>query len=107
SSFRRLLDDIAEFLRWLHGQGDQTKTFLLAVSWGGKLAAALPRRHPALVDGLALLCPGFCSRVRPGLRGRLRILWAWLTAPRRLFPLPLAGPELFTAPPHRPQLPRP
>ena len=100
SSFRRLLDDIAEFLRWLHGQGDQTKTFLLAVSWGGKLAAALQRRHPGLVDGLALLCPGFCSRVRPGLRERLRILWAWLTAPRRLFPIPLDDPELFTATPH-------
>ncbi len=99
-SFRRLLDDIAEFLRWLRGQGDRTRTFLLAVSWGGKLGAALQRRHPGLGDGLALLCPGFCSRVRPALGERLRIFWAWLTASRRLFPIPLDDPELFTATTH-------
>jgi alpha-beta hydrolase superfamily lysophospholipase len=98
-SFRRLLDDIAEFLRGLHDERDRTKTFLLAVSWGGKLAAALQRCHPGLVDGLALLCPGFCPRVRPALGERLRIFWAWLTSPRRLFPIPLDDPELFTATP--------
>src|SRR5206468_757440 len=86
-------------LRWLRGRGRPGKTFLLAISWGGKLAAALPRRHPGLVDGLALLCPGFCPRVRPALGERLRILWARLTDPRRLFPIPLDDPELFTATP--------
>jgi alpha-beta hydrolase superfamily lysophospholipase len=73
--------------------------FLLAISWGGKLAAALQRRHPGLVDGLALLCPGFCPRVAPSRSERLKILWARLTAPQRLFPVPLNDPELFTATP--------
>jgi len=96
-SFRRLIDDIAEFLQ-SQAQGLQP-VFLVAISWGGKLAAALQRRHPGLVDGLALLCPGFRARVRPPFRDRLGIVWAYLTARRKLFPVPLNDPELFTASP--------
>jgi alpha-beta hydrolase superfamily lysophospholipase len=98
-SFRRLIDDIAEFLSELKTQNSKLKTFLVAISWGGKLAAALLRRHPGLVDGLALLCPGFRAVVRPPLRERLGILWSYLTAPRKMFPVPLDDPELFTASP--------
>lgn len=97
--FRRLLDDLAEFLRWLKEQDAGPPTFLVAISWGGKLAAALQRRHPGLVDGLTLLCPGFFPRVAPSVKQRLAILWSRLVAPRRLFPIPLNDPELFTASP--------
>jgi alpha-beta hydrolase superfamily lysophospholipase len=145
--FRRLLDDIAEFLQTLRGEtaalpsGSQLRSgfptgepgalvpggppganapgspqgvlkprlnkglipsrplFLVAISWGGKLATALQRRHPGLVDGLALLCPGFFPKVRPSLKQRLSIAWSRLVAPRRLFPIPLNDPELFTATP--------
>jgi alpha-beta hydrolase superfamily lysophospholipase len=97
--FRRLLDDLAEFLRGLRQQHPGRKTFLAAVSWGGKLGAALQRRHPGLVDGLALLGPGFFPRVGPSRRERLAILWSRLVEPRRLFPVPLNDPELFTASP--------
>jgi alpha-beta hydrolase superfamily lysophospholipase len=96
-SFRRLLDDVAEYLQSLRKQA--RPLFLLAISWGGKLAVALQRRHPGLVDGLVLLCPGFCPRVRPTAQERLGILWARLFQPRRLFPVPLNDPELFTAAP--------
>jgi alpha-beta hydrolase superfamily lysophospholipase len=72
---------------------------LLGISWGGKLAVALQRRHPGLVDGLALLCPGFFARVKPPLGQRLRIFWCWLFRPRRVFPIPLNDPALFTAEP--------
>jgi alpha-beta hydrolase superfamily lysophospholipase len=109
-SFRRLLDDVAEFLRVKRGAPSAERetqsdpfaplpVFLLAVSWGGKLAVALQRRHPGLVDGLALLCPGFCPRVRQAWRQRLAILGARLLAPRRTFPIPLDDPGLFTASP--------
>jgi alpha-beta hydrolase superfamily lysophospholipase len=51
------------------------------------------------VDGLALLCPGFYPKLRPPLKQRLAILGARLVAPRRLFPIPLNEPDLFTANP--------
>jgi len=99
-NFRRLLDDIAEFLRMLREQTPSLPIFLAGISWGGKPVVALQRRHPGLVDGLALLCPGFCPRVGPKRKERLAILWARLTTPRRLFPVPLSDPQLFTATPH-------
>src|SRR5205823_4625501 len=116
--YRRLLDDLAEFLTTLRrdkrpacpgelGQAGRLSlrpVFLVAISWGGKLAVALQRRHPGLVDGIALLCPGFFPRVKPSLRQRLAIVWARVTAPRRLFPVPLDDPALFTATPRWPQL---
>jgi len=96
-SFRRLLDDLAEFLRTLP-RGNPL--FLLAVSWGGKLAAALQRRHPGLADGLVLACPGFFPQVKPPLLQRIRIFLSRFVKPRRRFPIPLSDPELFTATPH-------
>jgi alpha-beta hydrolase superfamily lysophospholipase len=61
---------------------------------------ALQRYHPGLVDGLALLCPGFFPKVRTPFRDKLRIVWARIVAPRRYFDIPLNDPELFTAVPH-------
>lgn len=95
--FRRLLDDIAEFLTARRAAG--RPTVLLAISWGGKLAAALGRRHPGLVDALALLCPGFCPKVGLPLGRRLAVAAVRLATPRRPFDIPLTEPELFTATP--------
>jgi alpha-beta hydrolase superfamily lysophospholipase len=97
--FRRLLDDIAEFIRVARNSDHALPVFLVAISWGAKLGVALQRRHPGLVDGLVLVCPGFFPKVRPRLKQRLAILWARLTAPGRRFPIPLNDPELFTATP--------
>jgi alpha-beta hydrolase superfamily lysophospholipase len=104
-SFRRLLDDVAEFLTALprtvprgHSVG-RLPVFLAGISWGGKLAVALERRHPGLIDGLVLLCPGLFAKVRPSLGQRLKILLARLVVPRRRFAIPLSDPELFTATP--------
>jgi acylglycerol lipase len=131
--FRRLLDDLGEYLKSLRSpapltptplpQGERAglspltpdpsppvgrgetddqrraggKVFLVGISWGGKLATALLRRHPGLVDGLALLCPGFFAQVRPSGRERLKILWSRIVSPKRKFAIPLNDPELFTA----------
>jgi alpha-beta hydrolase superfamily lysophospholipase len=97
--FRRMLDDVAEYLHAIREETPGKRVFLLAISWGGKLAVALQRRHPGLVDGMVLLCPGFFARVRPSLGQRLAIVWSRLVRPRRLFPIPLNDPELFTATP--------
>ncbi len=105
--FRRLLDDLAEFLHARcratmprgHTVG-RLPVFLVAISWGGKLAVALERRHPGLVDGLVLLCPGFFPQVRPSLGpAAAASCCAGSFGPRKLFPIPLNDPELFTATP--------
>jgi alpha-beta hydrolase superfamily lysophospholipase len=98
-SFRRLLDDIAEFLRPMRHQEPSVPIFLGGISWGGKPVTALQRRHPGLCDGLALLCPGFRPQVRPSRKERLGIMLSRLVTPRRLFPVPLSDPQLFTANP--------
>lgn len=91
-SFRRLLDDVAEYLATL-----PRPRFVMAISWGGKLAVALQRRHPKICDGIILIAPGLRPRVRTIVGERLQILVARLVAPRRTFPTPLNDPVLFTA----------
>lgn len=104
-SFRRLLDDIAEYINSLprtseNGKpGERLPLFLGGISWGGKLAIALERRHPGLVDGIVLFCPGFSPKIYPSLGQRLKILFCRLFRPRKLFPIPLNDPEYFTAHP--------
>jgi alpha-beta hydrolase superfamily lysophospholipase len=101
--FRRLIDDVAEFLAFIRSpgrDGSNVPLFLLGISWGGKLAAALQLSNPGLVDGLALLCPGFFPRVRPSLSDRIRIALAGLAKPTRRFDIPLNDPELFTGSSH-------
>jgi alpha-beta hydrolase superfamily lysophospholipase len=101
-SFRRLLDDLAEFIQQLRqAPGGPGPIFMMAISWGGKLAVAFERRHPGLVDGLILACPGFFPVVGPTFRERLAILIARFRQPIRLFSVPLSDPELFTANPVR------
>jgi alpha-beta hydrolase superfamily lysophospholipase len=100
--FRRLVDDIAEFLTALPRTAARGRlpVFLAGISWGGKLAAALERRHPGLIEGLILMCPGYYPKVRPTIWQRLGIFFSRLFRPRKLFPIPLNDPELFTASPN-------
>jgi alpha-beta hydrolase superfamily lysophospholipase len=53
------------------------------------------------VDGLLLFCPGFKAKVKPSLTQRLLIVAFRLFRPRKLFPIPLNDPDLFTANPQR------
>jgi len=95
--FRRLLQDVAEFLEEKKRLAPVKKTFLIGISWGGKTAVGVEKYHPGLVDGIALLCPGFCPRVSLSLWEKWGVVWARLTRPTRLFPVPLSDPALFTA----------
>ncbi|HSQ55336.1 MAG TPA: alpha/beta fold hydrolase, partial [Gemmata sp.] len=97
--FRRLLDDVAEFVQSLREDRGWLPVFLCGISWGGKLAVGLPYRKPGLVDGLVLLCPGLVPKVAPPFLRRMRIAIARVLRPDRLFPVPLNEPELFTASP--------
>jgi len=92
-SFRRVLDDIAEFIQSL----PTNKPRLMgAISWGGKLGVAFQYRHPGLVNGLALLCPGLFPKIQPPFFQRMWIARCALRAPTRMFPIPLNDPALFT-----------
>jgi alpha-beta hydrolase superfamily lysophospholipase len=90
-SFRRLLDDVAANLRTV----DRPR-FLIGISWGGKLAIALQRRHPGLCDGLVLVTPGLASQITLRLADRIRVLVRRCISPRAYFEIPLNDPELFT-----------
>ncbi len=94
--FRRLLDDLADFLKSLADRST-VPIFFLAISWGGKLGLALQRRHPGVIDGLILVCPGVCPRVRHSFGERCAIAASRLVAPTRLFRVPIADPNFFTA----------
>lgn len=95
-TYRRLIDDIAEFTQHHSRSKPWLKNYLFGISWGGKLVTALPYRHPGLIDGLILACPGMCAKVRPPLRQRLRILVCRILRPGKVFPIPLNEAELFT-----------
>ena len=98
-SFRRLLDDVAEFAQHLRTERAWLPLFVAGISWGGKLAVGLPYRKPGLVDGLILLCPGLVPKVAPPFARRMRIAVARVFRPWKFFPIPLNEPDLFTASP--------
>ncbi len=95
-SFRRLLDDVAEFLRDLRTTQPCLPITLAGISWGGKIVTGLTYRAPGLIDAAVLLCPGLCPQVRPPFIERAKILRAKFRDPTQLFAIPLNEPELFT-----------
>ncbi|MEX0703187.1 MAG: alpha/beta fold hydrolase [Planctomycetales bacterium] len=100
----RLINDVAQFLAAVRFERNRAAptapVVLLAVSWGGKLAAAVAARRPELVDALALLYPGIRPRIRPGwwqtLLLRLAAWRGWQDGTARI---PLDDPCLFTSEP--------
>lgn len=96
-NFRRLLDDVAEFVQHLREDRAWLPIVVGGISWGGKLAVGLPYRRPGLIDGLVLLCPGLVPKVAPPFARRVRIAVARVFRPWKFFPIPLNEPELFTA----------
>ena len=98
-SGRRLVQDIAEWLRSLRDEQPDLPIVLAGISWGAKIVLIVAARHPELVDGIALICPGLLPRVGVSRKEKLQIAWAVLTNRRRMFPIPLSDPALFTANP--------
>lgn len=102
--YERWLHDVAQVLADIRGRESQTArkvpTVLMAVSWGGKVAAAVAARRPDLVDALALLYPGICPRLKARVDQKLRLrLGEALGVVRKTVPIPLSDPALFTAEP--------
>jgi alpha-beta hydrolase superfamily lysophospholipase len=89
------IDDVAAYLEQL---GRTLPVALCGISWGGKLAAAVARRHPGLVAALGLICPGLYSPHEPGVlkRAALRAPAPARFRERRRLGIPLDRPALFT-----------
>ena len=98
-SGRRLIRDIAEWLRSLRDDQPGLPIVLAGISWGAKVVLITAARYPELVDGIALICPGLLPRVGVSRKQKLQIAWAALTNRRKTFPIPLSDPALFTANP--------
>jgi alpha-beta hydrolase superfamily lysophospholipase len=92
----RLLRDLLEWIESRRKRRPGLPLTLAGISWGGKLAVITTARHPALVDGLALVCPGLLPRVGVSIREKFRIALAAVTNPRKTFLIPLSDPALFT-----------
>ncbi len=90
------IEDVTIYLEQLR-QSQSTPVALCGISWGGKLAVAVARRHPELIDALGLICPGLYSPFEPGIVKRL-VLAAPLMRrmQRRRVAIPLRDPALFT-----------
>jgi len=84
---------------WADAEG-APPLLLLAVSWGGKLAAALAAMHDGRYSGLAMLCPGICPKrgVSPATKLAIAVALARKNEFQK-FAIPLADPNLFTATP--------
>jgi alpha-beta hydrolase superfamily lysophospholipase len=98
-NFHVLLDDLVLFTSRVRVQEPRRPIILVGVSWGGKLATALAKEHPQLVDGLVLICPGLFPKIEPPWYQQLRIVLARICGRYRHFTIPLTDPGLFTANP--------
>ncbi|MGC1274775.1 MAG: lysophospholipase [Planctomycetaceae bacterium] len=94
----RLVADVVQFVGHLKRDGlDRIPLVLMAISWGGKLAATVAARRADLFDGLVLLAPGLCPQVGANAVQRLALkLGSAAGAGLREVSIPLDDPALFT-----------
>ena len=96
-NFHILLDDLVLFISRVRVQEPRRPVILVGVSWGGKLATAIAKDHPQLIDAVALLCPGLFPKIDAPWYQKIRIALARVYYRFRRFTIPLTDPELFTA----------
>ena len=96
TGINQLTGDVVRAVEHAKKEAPGRPVFLVGISWGGKLAAATVKAHPTLVDGLALVCPGFFAKIGPTFRERMIIGGSFLIWPRRPVRVPLTEPYLFT-----------
>lgn len=98
----RLIFDLLQFREQIlrettDAQSPPPPLFLLAVSWGAKIAAATCAARPGLFQGLALLYPGLFPKLTPRRDQRVRLdLARFLGITRKPVRIPLDDPALFT-----------
>lgn len=98
----RLLNDVRQLIRLArreHAESSLPLT-LSAVSWGGKIAAALAATWPEEIDRLALLYPGLVPLLQPTRMQTRKLKLGRRTDVRfKGVDIPLTDPKLFTSAP--------
>lgn len=102
--YARLLHDVRQFLDEIRFERDrvapQAPVILSAVSWGGKVAAAIAALFPERIDGLALLYPGLCAKIAPSTLQRALLKFGLAVGRgQKRIDVPLHDPKLFTGRP--------
>jgi alpha-beta hydrolase superfamily lysophospholipase len=99
--------DVDDYQTWiedvevyLNGLGSNLPRHLLGISWGGKLAIAVAKHSPQLLDSVGMLCPGMFAPRAPGPVQRALVSTA-VRAGLGGFKatIPLKDPALFTESP--------
>ncbi|MBI3461518.1 MAG: alpha/beta fold hydrolase, partial [Planctomycetes bacterium] len=75
-NFHILLDDLVLFISRVRVQEPRRPVVLIGISWGGKLATAIAKDHPQLIDAVALACPGLFPKIDPAWYQKIRIALA-------------------------------
>ena len=97
----RLIGDLIACMDYARDNWGAERIHIVGISWGGKLAACLARRCPQRVSGVTFVTPGIFAKVDLSLRAKAAVAASCIFQPRRLFPIPLDDPRLFTANPER------
>lgn len=94
--FLQLVDDVIRLVSLV--KQSHRGVHLAALSWGGKLAAALDMLHPETFHTMTLVSPGFFPRVMPGIGERVAIAADAFLRPRAMHPIPIKD-DMFTSVP--------
>lgn len=100
-NYRVLLEDVRRTVVEARRLFPGRPLHLVGISWGGKLATAFALRYRHLLRSLILVAPGLFPQVDLHPIDKLAVLFWRFWQPRRLFPVPLDDPDLFTANPDR------
>jgi alpha-beta hydrolase superfamily lysophospholipase len=106
--WKRLVNDVVHFLNDARFERDRDNpsapVILGGLSWGGRLAYAVARLRPELMDGLVLLYPGIINFIGPTWVDLIGLKIAeQLGIDRRYVAVPLNDTSLFTSDPDRQQ----
>ena len=88
---------VSDVIRYMDQLPQHRPRIILGISWGGILATCLARRHPEMLSGLGLICPGLFSYKSTTRTQKFALrLGSLLGLSRIRVAIPLQDPALFT-----------
>ncbi len=96
-----LLGDLGRVVSWIHAERPGRPLQAVAHSWGAVYALAYLGRSPAAFERLSLVSPGLFPLVDLRPSRKVAVALGAIIAPGLTLPIPIGGPEAFTANPAR------